>query len=228
MSIFVLSMLVLFLLCEYYFLLRQFSKNPIGRVYKSYKNHYLDNTLYELEVFYNKVHQEELVRNKLPPTKGKFSKILVGIDGSQPSMDAAEYALALAKKDNAELIAIHVLSGKLGYEHTPRPLVFGLPATPSSVNDIIQTSKQEAERWLERIKEQQQLDNENIIVKLKTEVILASTPTVAAELVDYARGENVDLIVVGTRGRSGIKKILLGSTASGIVTYAHCPVMIVK
>jgi len=164
----------------------------------------------------------------LPPTKGKFSKILVGIDGSQPSMDAAEYALALAKKDNAELIAIHVLSGKLGYEHTPRPLVFGLPATPSSVNDIIQTSKQEAERWLERIKEQQQLDNENIIVKLKTEVILASTPTVAAELVDYARGENVDLIVVGTRGRSGIKKILLGSTASGIVTYAHCPVMIVK
>ena len=163
----------------------------------------------------------------MPPTKGKFSKILVGIDGSQPSMDAAEYALAMAKKDNAELIAIHVLSGKLGYEHTPRPLVFGLPATPSSVNDIIQTSKQEAERWLERIKEQQQLD-ENIKVKLKTEVILASTPMVAAELVDYARDENVDLIVVGTRGRSGIKKILLGSTASGIVTYAHCPVMIVK
>lgn len=163
----------------------------------------------------------------MPRSKGKFSKILVGIDGSQPSMDAAEYALALAKKDNAELIAIHVLSGKLGYEHTPRPLLFGLPATPSSVNDIIQTSKQEAERWLERIRERQH-DDENIIVKLKTEVILASTPIVAAELVDYARNENVDLIVVGTRGRSGIKKILLGSTASGIVAYAHCPVMIVK
>jgi nucleotide-binding universal stress UspA family protein len=142
-------------------------------------------------------------------------------------MDAAEYALALAKKDNAELIAIHVLSGKLGYEHTPRPLLFGLPATPSSVNDIIQTSKQEAERWLERIRERQH-DGENIVVKLKTEVILASTPIVAGELVDYARNENVDLIVVGTRGRSGIKKMLLGSTASGIVTYAHCPVMIVK
>ncbi|HYT44981.1 MAG TPA: universal stress protein [Methylomirabilota bacterium] len=164
----------------------------------------------------------------MPPTKGKFSKILVGIDGSQPSMDAAEYALAMAKKDNAELIAIHVLSAKLGYEHTPRPLLFGLPATPSSVNDIIQTSKQEAERWLERVKEQQQHDDENIKVKLKTEVILASTPIVASELVDYARDENVDLIVVGTRGRSGIKKILLGSTASGIVTHAHCPVMIVK
>lgn len=163
----------------------------------------------------------------MPTTKGKFSKILVGIDGSEPSMYAAEYALAMAKKVNAELIAVHVLSAKLGYDHTPRPLLFGLPATPSSLNDIIQTSKQEAERWLERVKEQQQ-DDENIKVKLKTEVILASTPIVAAELVDYARNENIDLIVVGTRGRSGIKKILLGSTASGIVTHANCPVMIVK
>jgi nucleotide-binding universal stress UspA family protein len=163
----------------------------------------------------------------LPTTTGKFSKILVGIDGSEPSMYAAEYALAMAKKVNAELIAVHVLSAKLGYDHTPRPLLFGLPATPSSLNDIIQTSKQEAERWLERVKQQQQ-DDENIKVKLKTEVILASTPMVAAELVDYARNENIDLIVVGTRGRSGIKKILLGSTASGIVTHANCPVMIVK
>jgi nucleotide-binding universal stress UspA family protein len=36
------------------------------------------------------------------------------------------------------------------------------------------------------------------------------------------------LIVIGTKGRSGIKKLLLGSVASGVVTYAHCPVMIVK
>ena len=39
---------------------------------------------------------------------------------------------------------------------------------------------------------------------------------------------NVDLIVIGTRGRSGFKKLLLGSVASGVVTYAHCPVMVVK
>jgi nucleotide-binding universal stress UspA family protein len=38
----------------------------------------------------------------------------------------------------------------------------------------------------------------------------------------------IDLIVMSTRGRSGFKKLLLGSTASGIASYAHCPVMIVK
>ena len=37
-----------------------------------------------------------------------------------------------------------------------------------------------------------------------------------------------DLIVLGTRGRSGFKRILLGSVASGVITYAHCPVMVVK
>ena len=48
------------------------------------------------------------------------------------------------------------------------------------------------------------------------------------EVVDYAESNNIGLIVVGTRGRSGFKKLLLGSVASGIVTYAHCPVMVVK
>ena len=47
-------------------------------------------------------------------------------------------------------------------------------------------------------------------------------------IVEYAEEHKIDLIVVGTRGMSGIKKMLLGSTASGVVTYAHCPVMVVK
>jgi len=38
----------------------------------------------------------------------------------------------------------------------------------------------------------------------------------------------VDIIVAGTRGKSGFRKLLLGSVASGIVTYAHCPVLVVK
>ena len=64
-------------------------------------------------------------------------------------------------------------------------------------------------------------------VKLKTEFIVDPTSIVGA-IVDYAERENIDLIVVGSRGLSGFKKLLLGSIASGVVTYAHCPVMVVK
>jgi nucleotide-binding universal stress UspA family protein len=155
---------------------------------------------------------------KLSPRKDKFFRILVGIDGSQSSIDAAIYAIDMAKRDNAELIAIHVLSTKLGgYEHTPKPLLFGLPATPSSVNNIIETSEQEAQRWLNRIK-QQLLEDENNQIKLITAILIASTDRITAEIVDYAQLKNVDLIVLGTKGRSSFKKLLLGSVASEVVT----------
>ena len=78
------------------------------------------------------------------------------------------------------------------------------------------------------IKQQLLTDDENNQVKIRTQVIIASTARTAAEIVDYAQQENVDLIVVGTKGRSGFKRLLLGSTASGVVTYAHCPVLVIK
>jgi nucleotide-binding universal stress UspA family protein len=47
-------------------------------------------------------------------------------------------------------------------------------------------------------------------------------------ILDYAEENSVDLIVIGTRGSSGIKGLLVESVASHIVTYAHCPVLVVK
>ena len=57
---------------------------------------------------------------------------------------------------------------------------------------------------------------------LRTELIASSSVT--AGIIDFAEKEHVDLIVVGALGRSGFKKLLLGSVASSIVNYAHCPV----
>jgi nucleotide-binding universal stress UspA family protein len=62
---------------------------------------------------------------------------------------------------------------------------------------------------------------------LKTEVIL-TIKSIVGEIVDYAEREDIDLIVIGTRETSGLKKMLLGSVASGVVTYATCPVLLVK
>jgi nucleotide-binding universal stress UspA family protein len=63
--------------------------------------------------------------------------------------------------------------------------------------------------------------------KVSTKVILTGI-AVYGEIIQYADQENIDLIVIGTRGRSGVKKLLLGSTASGVVTYADCPVLVTK
>lgn len=49
-----------------------------------------------------------------------------------------------------------------------------------------------------------------------------------ATIIDYAESHNINLIVIGTRGRSGFSRVLLGSVASKVVTYAHCPVLVVK
>ena len=54
------------------------------------------------------------------------------------------------------------------------------------------------------------------------------TTTIVGEIVDFAERNNIDLIVIGTKGRTGFKKVLLGSVASGVVTYAHCPVLVVR
>jgi nucleotide-binding universal stress UspA family protein len=59
-------------------------------------------------------------------------------------------------------------------------------------------------------------------------LVLLFLLTVAGAIVSYAEGEKVELIVIGTRGRSGIKNMLIGSVATDVVNYAHCPVMVVR
>ena len=156
-------------------------------------------------------------------TKGKFSKILVAIDGSEASMDAADYAILMTARYNSDLVALHVLPERIRYEYEDR-IDSDVPSTTTTSREIVELPRQGLEeKAFNKIKEKCKENN----VKVTTEVI-NNTRSVAAEVVDYAESNNIDLIVVGTRGRSGFKKLLLGSVASGIVTYAHCPVMVVK
>jgi nucleotide-binding universal stress UspA family protein len=147
--------------------------------------------------------------------KKKFSKILVAADGSEASMDAAVYAIETARKYNSELVALHVILSDV--------TLFG-SVPPTHVNEI----KHEAQKYLDKIREKYYEDsnNNNNKIQLRTELI-TSTSAVGG-IVAFAEKENIDLIVMGTRGRSGLKKLLLGSVASGVVSYAHCAVMVVK
>jgi nucleotide-binding universal stress UspA family protein len=152
-----------------------------------------------------------------------FSKIVVAIDGSEPSINAAENAIVMAKRYDADLIALHIIPRGIRYEYSEDHSGPDISTTP--LMGIVESHQQEAEVWFNKVREIAKKENNNI--KLTTDVVIATKSTVA-EIVDYAENHKVDLIVIGTRGRSGFKKLLLGSVASGVVNYAHCPVMVVK
>jgi len=82
--------------------------------------------------------------------------------------------------------------------------------------------KKQAQAYLDKVKLKANEKN----IQIKTDFI--ASLNVAGGIVEYAENKNINLIVVSTRGISGFKKLLLGSIASGIVTYAHCPVLVVK
>jgi nucleotide-binding universal stress UspA family protein len=143
----------------------------------------------------------------------KFSKILVGVDGSKESLDAVNFAIGLAKKDNAKLVSFTVMQ---------LPSFYGWSAIESP-KEWQEKDRAEIEHWSEKIKKTAQENN----VHIETRSV-ESPMSVDGAIVDYADNENVDLIVVGTRGRTGFAKKLLGSVALGVVTHASCPVTVVK
>ena len=144
---------------------------------------------------------------------------MVGIDGSEESMKAAEYAISIAKLYNAELIAITVLTSDIGYIYSSP----GVESPPLTVKEIILLAGDEAKKWFDEIKEKANKKG----IQLKTESIVAKK-SLLNTILEYVEEHNINLVVVGTRGRSGIKKMLLGSIASGLVTYSPCPVLVIK
>jgi nucleotide-binding universal stress UspA family protein len=154
--------------------------------------------------------------------KAKFFKILVAIDGSDYSMKAAEYAINIARDNKAELIALAVLDiAKIGYGAS------AFIASPMHGLDELERKRKEAQEWLDKVRKltlQKANNNNNIQFKSQIE----ESMSVAGTIVDYAESQNIDLIVVGSRGRSGFTKLLLGSVASTVITYATCPVLVTK
>ncbi|MGC2307068.1 MAG: universal stress protein [Nitrososphaeraceae archaeon] len=142
------------------------------------------------------------------------SKVLVGIDGSDHSFRAAQYALEISKKYVAKLIAVTV---------TYMPAKSRMSQQEAIEVGAGLSEMDKAKTWFESFT---QSARENKI-DLKTELVNSQRP-VDYVILEYAEKEGIDLIVIGTRGRSGLSKIVLGSVASRIVTYSHFPVLVVK
>src|SRR6266487_3450522 len=142
-------------------------------------------------------------------TQGKFSKILVAVDGSEKSMKAVDYAISLSKKENnSQLIGLTVLDiNKLSYLSASfnKETTYGIRE--------LEQKKKEAQQWLDQIGTHAKENN----ILYKSEIIEGPV-SVEATIVDYAEREKIDLILMGTRGRSGFTKMLLGNVASEVIT----------
>jgi len=162
------------------------------------------------------------------PTQTKFSKILVAIDGSEISMKAAVYAIDIANRkgkeaENVQLIGLTVI------ELTNLSYSFFATASGYYEAEKLEVKRKEAQQSLDKVEELAVNNtNNNNKIQFKSEIIEDPISRIGSAIVDYAERENIDLIVIGSRGRSGLKKMLLGSVASDVVTYAHCPVLVVK
>lgn len=149
----------------------------------------------------------------------EFTKILTPIDGSDNSLSAAIYAIELARKFLSEIHIISVVPSKIKYGDSSG--YFGM--VPPKYFDKYQ---KEAEIWFDQLKNTIKT-NEFNLEKIITEVI-TSPLSVSSTILEYGERKNVDLIVLGTKGKTGLKRLLIGSTAQEIVIYAHCPVMVVR
>lgn len=154
---------------------------------------------------------------------GMYNRILVPLDGSEPSNHALDHALGIADKFGSELTLLAVV---------PKVMVPVFPDEGFGAAPV--TAAKDMARYQDRMKE----IYENVLVEakakvekehpeLKVETILREGRP-SATIVDLAENDGVDLIVMGSRGIGGITGWILGSTSSHVVDSCTKPILIVK
>lgn len=143
----------------------------------------------------------------------RLQKILLPTDFSNYSAAAARYACELSAKFDADLHLLHALETHL--TTTPE---FGMGlALPKYITE----SRAAAEKALAGV-----LDPKWAAGRTVVQAVVDGSPKLA--IIQYARTQNIDLIVLGTHGRTGLPHVLMGSVAETIVRTASCPVLTVR
>ncbi|MDQ2938399.1 MAG: universal stress protein [Acidobacteriota bacterium] len=145
----------------------------------------------------------------------QIRSILLPTDFSDCGNYALGYAASLARTFGASIICVHVIEPMVptvGYSGMTEPL---------PIADITDQLEDSAERELPKLAECEECAG------LQIEEVIAHGEA-ASEIVRLAKDRNVDLIVVSSHGRTGLGRILFGSTAEAVVRHASCPVLVVK
>ncbi|MDY9927148.1 universal stress protein [Methanosarcina sp.] len=142
-----------------------------------------------------------------------YRKIMVATDGSEPVKKAVDTAIEIAKLSGAKLYAVYVVaSGGYTVGH-PRDIGW-----ERAMKEHLSAEGKEATAYVENVGNAAAVEVESIF--------LEGSP--ANEIVDFAEENDIDLIVMGTLGKTGFQKILLGSVAQNVVRHSRKAVLVVK
>lgn len=144
-----------------------------------------------------------------------LKKILVATDFSEPSDAALLYGRNFARAYGAALHVLHVVDDVAGR----------LPMSPDAMPNLGRV-QMELEAGARRKIEDLLTDNDRRALRARTVLLTSSRP--AEMILSYARDEQIDLIIVGTHGRTGIAHFFMGSVAQHVVRLAPCPVLTVR
>jgi nucleotide-binding universal stress UspA family protein len=138
-----------------------------------------------------------------------FSRILVAVDGSESAKKAFEKSVYLAQRCNSKLDVIHVVDDS----------TYG--GDSATTFDLIEELEERGKKLLEQCKSQAARNN----VPVETLLELGDHAQV---IIDAANKNDYDLIIMGSRGLSAFKELLLGSVSFKVMHHARCPVMVVR
>jgi len=145
----------------------------------------------------------------------ELRQVLLPTDFSGCANYALPYAAAIARATGATIVCLHVVEPVV-----PAVGYTGL-AEPMPIADISEQLEDSAERELPRLTDREECAGLNV-----EEIIVHGDA--AAEIVRVAAEREVDLIVISSHGRTGLGRIIFGSTAEAVVRHARCPVLVVK
>lgn len=143
-----------------------------------------------------------------------YQHILVPVDGSETSYKAVSQAAALAHAFNAKVTVVQVL--------TLDPYIAAEYITAQQTNDLIERARNSILKDLDDAK------NKFSEFGVTAETLLLEGQNISVEIIKAATAQAADLIVIGSHGRTGIKKLFLGSVAQSILGESNLPVLIVR
>ena len=143
-----------------------------------------------------------------------YQNILVPVDGSETSFAAVAKAAELAKAFGSKITVVQVL--------TLDPYIAAEYTTANQTNDLIERARASIVKTLEEAK--QKFTEQGVEAETK----LLEGQVIAREITNAAKDLNADLIVIGSHGRTGLKKLFLGSVAQSILSEGTTPVLVVR